>query len=137
MIFQGRSLQAFRNSKELSVQVTFGFLSGSRNFCKLLVLPAKFLFCTDMTGSFAWPIPAPRLHIGDCFKIHNFHCEFCDLLLSSHQHFLHEVWLRQCVFCTGPTCNFGPLADLAMSVFRDVSINTVFTQIHTSRGCGL
>ena len=28
------------------------------------------------------------------------------------------------------TCNFGPLADLAMSVFREVSINTVLTQIH-------
>ena len=51
------------------------------------------------------------------------------------------------VFCTkydstnassarGP-CDFGCLADLAMSVFREVSINTVFTQIFTSRGCGL
>ena len=32
----------------------------------------------------------------------------------------------------GP-CNFGPLTDLAISVFREVSINTVFTQIRTSR----
>ena len=32
----------------------------------------------------------------------------------------------------GP-CNFGPLADLAISVFREVSIHTVFTQIRTSR----
>ena len=31
------------------------------------------------------------------------------------------------------SCNFGPLTDLAISVFREVSINTVFTQIHTSR----
>ena len=30
-------------------------------------------------------------------------------------------------------CNFGLLADLAISVFRKVSINTVFTQIRTSR----
>ena len=29
-------------------------------------------------------------------------------------------------------CDFGPLADLAISVFREVSINTVFTQIRTS-----
>ena len=34
-------------------------------------------------------------------------------------------------------CNFGPLADLTISVFREVSMNTVFTQIHTSLGCGL
>ena len=33
-------------------------------------------------------------------------------------------------------CNFGPLADLAISVFREVSINTGFTQILTSLGCG-
>ena len=32
-----------------------------------------FLFCMDMTGSIEWPSPAPRLHIGDCFEIHNFH----------------------------------------------------------------
>ena len=55
------------------------------------------------------------------------------------------VWCYQVtkIFCTrygstnassarGP-CNFGPLAELAISVFREVSINTVFTQIRTSR----
>ena len=31
----------------------------------------------------------------------------------------------------GP-CNFGPFTDLAISVFREMSINTVFTQILTS-----
>ena len=47
------------------------------------------------------------------------------------------------IFCTrygstnassarGP-CDFCPLADLAISVFTEVSINTVFTQIRTSR----
>ena len=29
-------------------------------------------------------------------------------------------------------CNFGPFTDLAISVFREKSINTVFTQILTS-----
>ena len=33
----------------------------------------------------------------------------------------------------GVPCNFGPLTDLALSVFREVSKNTVFTQIRTSR----
>ena len=32
-------------------------------------------------------------------------------------------------------CHFGPLAGLAISVFREVSINTVFTQILTSLVC--
>ena len=34
-------------------------------------------------------------------------------------------------------CNFGPLADLAISVFREMSINNVFTQILTSLEYGL
>ena len=51
------------------------------------------------------------------------------------------------IFCTGygstnassarGPCDFGPLADLAISVFREMSMNSVFTQILTSRGCGL
>ena len=40
----------------------------------------------------------------------------------NHQHCLHEVRLRQCVFCRS-SCNFGPLTDLAISVLREVSIN--------------
>ena len=35
------------------------------------------------------------------------------------------------------SCNFGPLTDLAISVSREVSINTVFTQIRTSLEYGL
>ena len=31
-------------------------------------------------------------------------------------------------------CNFGPFTDLAISVFREMSINTVLTQILTSLG---
>ena len=31
------------------------------------------------------------------------------------------------------SCSFGPQTDLAISLFREVSINTVSTQIHTSR----
>ena len=36
----------------------------------------------------------------------------------------------------GP-CNFGPLTDLAISVLREMSINTVVTPILTSLACGL
>ena len=37
------------------------------------VFPEKFLFCTDMLGSIAWPSPASRLDIDDCFEIRNYH----------------------------------------------------------------
>ena len=36
----------------------------------------------------------------------------------------------------GP-CNFGPFTDLAISVFREMSMNIVFTQILTSLQCRL
>ena len=74
---------------------------------ELLQAPLCFLrsfgFCTHTTGSIGLPSPAPRLHIDDCFEIHIYHWELCDLLLSSHQKFLHEVRLRQRVFCTEPS----------------------------------
>ena len=38
----------------------------------------------------------PRMSIGACFEIHLSHWGPCDLLLSSHQTFLHEARLRQC-----------------------------------------
>ena len=44
-----------------------------RTFASSFVFPEKFLFCTDMPGSIGWPVPAPRLHIDDCFEIHNLH----------------------------------------------------------------
>ena len=72
-----------------------------RAFASSFVFPEKFLFCTDTLGSTEWLSPAPRLHIGDCFEIRNFHWELCDLLLSSHQNFQQEVRLHHCVSCTG------------------------------------
>ena len=44
-----------------------------RTFASSSGFPVKFLFYTDTTGSIEWPSPAPRLHIDDCFEIHNFH----------------------------------------------------------------
>ena len=96
----------------------------------------SFCFCTDMPGSIEWPSPAQLLHIGDCFEIRNCHWGPCDLLLLSHQNFQHEVQLHYCVICMGP-CNFRPFTDLAISVFREMNINTVLTQILTSLVCGL
>ena len=62
----------------------------------------RFQFCTDKIESTEWLNHAPRLRVGDCFEIHNSHWGLCDLLLSSHQTFLLEVPLRQCVFCKKP-----------------------------------
>ena len=76
-------------------------------FQELLQAPSCFLrsFCfarIGTLGSIECLSPAPRLRIGDCFEIRNFHWELCDLLLSSHQNFQQEVRLHHCVSCTGP-----------------------------------
>ena len=67
----------------------------------------KFLFYTDTLESIVLPNLVPRLRIGDCFEIHNLHWELCDLLLSSHQNFLLEVGLCQCVFCKEPLSSWS------------------------------
>ena len=78
---QERSSQAFPNSKELSVLMTIWL---PFRLQELLQAPfgflRSFLFCKDTTGSIGWPSPAPRLHIDDCFEIHNLHRELCDRL---------------------------------------------------------
>ena len=59
--------------------MTLGFLSGSKNFCKLLSVSWEVF--TETTGSIGWPSPAPRLHIGDCLDIRSCHWRPCDLLV--------------------------------------------------------
>ena len=54
------------------IDLRFSYLA-PRFFASSLVFPEKFLFCTDMTGSFGWPSPAPQLHFCDCFEIRNCH----------------------------------------------------------------
>ena len=83
--------------------------SAPRTFASSFRFPENFCFARIRLDPLGWPSIAPRLHIDDCFEIHNLHWELCDLLLSCHQ-------------------NFGSLADLAISVFREMSINTVFTK---------
>ena len=113
--------------------MTFGFLFGSKNFCKLLSVSCE-VFVLHGYDWIRWvakscTTTAYRWLFRDSQPSH---WELCDLLLSSHQKFVHEVRLCQYVLCMGP-CNFGPLTDLAISVFWEVSFNIVFTQIHTSR----
>ena len=109
-------------------RIPLGFQELFASFSGLLV---KFYFCTDTPGSIEWLDPAPRLHIDDCFEIRNCRLGPCDLLLSSHQNLRLEYGFAIASSAWGP-CNFGPFTDLAISVFREMSINTVLTQILTS-----
>ena len=97
----------------------------------------KFCFRTDTRGSIEWLDPAPRLHIGDCFEIRNCRLGPCGLLLSSHQKFVSSRYGFAIASSAWDPCNFGPFTDLAISVFREMSMNTVLTQILTSLECGL
>ena len=51
----------------------FWFPIGLQELLQAPLFHEKFLLCTDTTGSIGWPSPAPRLHIDDCFEIHNLH----------------------------------------------------------------
>ena len=124
--FQERSSQALPNSKELSVQMTLGFLSGSRNFCKLLGVSCEVFVlhgydwihwvvksCTTTAYRWLFRDSQPSLITEDfvicCNQITKNFCTRYDFANTSS---------AQC------PCDF--LADLAISVFREVSINSVF-----------
>ena len=107
---QERSSQALPNSKELSVYLTFGFLSGSKIFCKLLwVSWENFCFARIRLD----PLGGQVLH-HDCIPVivSRFAIVTEDLVICCHQ--------VTKIFCTRVSCNFGPLTDLAISVFREM-----------------
>ena len=83
------------DSKELSVLVTSGFLSGSKNFCKLLCFLRSFRFTRIRLD----PLSGQVLH-HDCISVivSRFTVVTEDLVICWYQ----EVRLRHCVFCTGP-----------------------------------
>ena len=115
--------------------MTFGFLVGSKNFCRSSFVRS---FCFARVG--LDPLSGQVLH-------HN-----CMSMIVSRFTTFTENFVICCnqitkIVCTRygsasassarGSCNFGPLTNLAISVFGEVSINTVFTQILTSRRCGL
>ncbi len=114
---QERSPQTFPNSKELSVWMTFGFLSGSRNFCKLLWVFCEVLFL----HGYAW------IHwvAGSCTTtahmiVSRLAIVAQDLVVCCNQ--VTEIYSSRYGFAIassawGP-CNFGPFTDLTISVFR-------------------
>ena len=93
----------------------------------------KFLFCTDTTGSIGWPSPAPRVHIDDCFEIHNFTENFVICCYQVTKIFCTRYGSAIASSARCP-CNFGPLANLAISVFREMSFkNCVYPNPHFSQ----
>ena len=96
----------------------------------------KFCFCTDTLGSIEWLSPEPRLHIGDCFEIRKWSLKTLWSAVIKAPFFSTRYGSTIASSPRGP-CNFSPLADLAISVFRRMSINTVFKQILTLLEYGL
>ena len=91
------------------------------------VFPERFLFCTDTTGSTGKPSPAPRMNNRWFFEIHNLHWRTLWSAVIKSPKFSARGTAPPLRLLHRGSCNFGPLADLAISVFREVSINTVFT----------
>ena len=112
--------------------MTLGFLSGSKNFCKHHCVSCEvFLFYTHTTGSIEWQSPTPRLQIGDCSEIQNFHWELCDLLLSSHQKFLQKYSSAIASSERNP-CNVGPHRSRNFGLQRNECKHCAYTNPHAS-----
>ena len=111
--------------------MTLGFLSGSKNFCKLLWVSWEVFVlhgydwihwvaksCTS--NAYRWLFRDSQLSLrtlwSAVFKVTKFFSTRYGSAIAS------SAW--------GP-CNFGPLTDLAISVSSEVSFNTVFTQKNT------
>ena len=135
--FQERSSQALLDSKELSVFLSFGFLSGSKNF-----LQAPLCFLRSICFARIWldPLGGQVLH-HDCISM------IASRFTTFTENFVICCYQVTKIFCTRygsanastarGSCDCGLFKDLAIFVFREVSTNTVFTQIRTSRRRGL
>ena len=97
---------------------------------------AKFGLARICLDPLVWPSPAH-----DCISM------IVSRFTTFTENFVVCCYQVTKIFCTtygstnassarGP-CNFVPMTDLAISVFREVSINTVFAQVLTSLTCGL
>ena len=112
--------------------MTLRFLSGSKNFCKLLWVSCEVLF----SHGHDWIHWVVKVLHHDCTSM------IVSRFTSFTENFVIFCIQVTKIFCTryGSAnsssarcpCNFGPLTDLVISVFRELSTNTVFTQIHTS-----
>ena len=117
--------------------MTLGFLFGSKNLWKLLSVSWEVFVlhgydwiqwvaksCT--TTAYRWLFrdshPSLTIFVIGCTQITKIFCTRFDSTYTSSARSL---------------CDLGPLAELAISVFREVSKNTLFTQILTSRRRGL
>ena len=112
--------------------MTLGFLSGSRNFCKLLWVSCEVLvfarICLD-------PLSDQVLH-HDCISVivSRFAIVTNNLVICCYQvtNFFSTRYGFAIASSAWSPCNFGPFTDLAISVFREMSINSMLTQILTS-----
>ena len=116
--------------------MTLGFLSGSRNFCKLPWVSCDVFV---LHGYALDPLGGPVLH-HDCIPIivSRFTSFTEHLVICCYQ--VTKIFSSRYGFAIassawGPC--FCPFTDLAISVFGEMSTNTVLTQILTSLDCGL
>ena len=125
--FHENSSQDLPNSEEFTVQMTFGFLVGSENFCKLFWVSWEVLFYMGRIAATELPNLVPQQRIGDYVVIHILHWKrLWSAVFLSHQNFPPWARLYPYLFCkksllflSSTRChNFG---------LSEVSIDTVLT----------
>ena len=121
--FQERSSQALPNSKELSVLMTFGSLSGSRYFCKLLWVSCEVC----VLHGYDWIHWGSQVLHHDCISMTV--SKFTENFVICYNQITKIFCTKYDFAIASSAC---PFTDLAISVFREMSFNTVLTQILTS-----
>ena len=134
--FQERSSQALPNSQGIVSVNDFRLPVGLQ---ELLHASLSFLWSFCFARICLDPLGGEVLH-HDCISVivSRFAIVNEDLVICCYQvtKFFSTRYSSTIAFSAWGPCNFGPFTDLAISVFGEVSINTVFTQILTSLECG-
>ena len=134
--FQERSSQALPNSKELSVWVTLGFLSGPKNFCKIIGVSWE-VFVLHGHNWIHWVDKScTAIAYRWLFRDSQFSLKTLWFAVFKSPNFSARGTAPPLRLLHGALVILVLFADLAISVFREVIINTVLTQVLTSRGCG-
>ena len=130
--YHDKSSQALPNSRELSVKMTFGFLDGSKNLyklprisCEVLVSHGQYWIhwvTKSCTVAYRWLFWDSHSSLGI----------LCSVVIKVTKIFCAKYDSTNSFSARNP-CKVGPLTDLAVSVFRQMNLNTVKTRYHPSQ----
>ena len=113
--------------------MTLGFLSGSKNFCKLLCVSCEVFVLHGYDWIHSVAKSCTTIAYWWLFRDSQFSLKTLWSAVFKSPKFSAQGTAAPLRILHRAPCNFGPLTDLAISVFREMSTNTVLTKnLHVS-----